>query len=386
MVFRLSWFEGWGNRVQITIDSGDVNTDLLWFPVLIHLSSSCGRNGDDLTDVFNKIGGNSKKIMVTQEDGLTPLYAEIEEWDTANKEAWLWVSRDGWVIDSANDTVLYLYYDSLQQDNVGYVGDPNSVVAENVWDANYVFVSHMRDDPDTSHIRDSTSNDNDGTKKGANEPIVTTSGVISDAQDFDGTDDYVELYSTNPHLDGQNFTIMGWFKPEPNGKYQFLWYKWRPNVLITPALQTFIFELDDGTYKSVGVNTPVSNKWYFLVQVLEGSTHKAYVYDENGLLGTAERSDIGTTQGSDTVKFRVSREGWFGNNSMYKGLADEVRISDKARSSAWITACYETQRDDLLDYGGVETKPLKTSNSTRTLNALRVINPRRVLNPIRVLS
>ena len=74
-------------------------------------------------------------------------------------------------------------------------------------------VTHMRDDPDNSHIRDSTLNNNDGTKKAAGEPAVTISGKIDDAQDFDGVDDYVEV-PDSPHwiLGGGtgNFAIELW--------------------------------------------------------------------------------------------------------------------------------------------------------------------------------
>ena len=53
-------------------------------------------------------------------------------------------------------------------------------------------VQHMTDNPDNAHIMDSTQYDNDGTKKGANEPIET-SGKIDSAQSFDGINDYVKL-------------------------------------------------------------------------------------------------------------------------------------------------------------------------------------------------
>jgi len=43
------------------------------------------------------------------------------------------------------------------------------------------------------------------------------------------------------------------------------------------------------------------------------------------------------------------------------GWIDEVRISGSvARSSAWVGASYETQRDNLLTYGATETYPSAT--------------------------
>ena len=42
-----------------------------------------------------------------------------------------------------------------------------------MWEDSAVMVQHMTDNPDNAHIMDSTQYDNDGTKKGANEPIET---------------------------------------------------------------------------------------------------------------------------------------------------------------------------------------------------------------------
>jgi hypothetical protein len=47
-------------------------------------------------------------------------------------------------------------------------------------------------DATTSTIKDSTSNNNDGTKKAANEPIEVT-GKVGKAQDSDGVDDYISI-------------------------------------------------------------------------------------------------------------------------------------------------------------------------------------------------
>ena len=65
---------------------------------------------------------------------------------------------------------------------------PNPIV----WDSNYTMVQHMKDTT-TSSITDSTSNNNDGTKKAANEPLQNTTGKINSAQYFDGNDDYVNI-------------------------------------------------------------------------------------------------------------------------------------------------------------------------------------------------
>lgn len=205
-------------------------------------------------------------------------------------------------------------------------------------------------------VYDSSTQNNHGTAYGG---VTWTTGLIHTGLSFDGVDDTVKVDSTYPHLDGKDFTICGWFKPTPTAKYQFLWFKWWVNVFITSNLNGFVFELNDGEYKPVSVWIPVTNKWYFLVQVHHGSLHKAYVYDENGLVGTAERNDIGTTQSSDDHVFTISEYGWFGGeNAYYQGLADEIRIYTRALSDDEINIIYryrgltsaETKTDYTLSY------------------------------------
>ena len=119
------WLDAWAKRVKITIDHNYIDENLVWFPVLIHLSSACGKDGAyDMTPVFDEVGANRKKIAVTKADGTTQLYVEVDHWDAVGEKAWLWVSRDGWMILAESDTDVYIYYDNSQPDNISFVGDP----------------------------------------------------------------------------------------------------------------------------------------------------------------------------------------------------------------------------------------------------------------------
>ena len=79
---------------------------------------------------------------------------------------------------SGATTVIYIYYDSTEDDNATYIGDTDDEVAENVWDANFVAVYHMNQDPSggASAIKDSTSNDNEGTSAGTEGVVVCNKG------------------------------------------------------------------------------------------------------------------------------------------------------------------------------------------------------------------
>lgn len=202
-----SWLSGgWNQRVKLTIDYNDITSDLSNFPILVHLSTSSGRNSDDVSCVFDELtsDANRKKIAVTKSDGTTQCYVEIEKWDDANEQAWLWIKVSGTnSVSSSADTDLYLYYDKDQADNTTYVDDIDTGNSYKVWDDggnNYFkMVQHLDDD-----FLDSTSNNNDGTNTGS----ADIAGKILDGQDFEGVD-YIAVPS--PSLSLTNYaTVSLW--------------------------------------------------------------------------------------------------------------------------------------------------------------------------------
>ena len=68
----MAWLSGWKYRVKVSIDADDIDDTLTNFPILLHLSSSCGYNSDDVTFVFDELTSNDnrKKIAVTTSDGV----------------------------------------------------------------------------------------------------------------------------------------------------------------------------------------------------------------------------------------------------------------------------------------------------------------------------
>lgn len=349
----MAWLTGWGKRVKLTIDKNDILAVLNNFPVLIYISSSSGRNGEDVTFIFDEVGVNSKKIAVTKSDGVTECYVEIEKWDFANEKAWLWAKIPN--IESDVDTDIYLYYDGTHDDNVDYVGEPNSVPAENVWDNNFKFVSHMRDDPDTSHIRDSTNNNKDGTKASANNPSVTVDGKIDDAQDFSG--DFINLASSIQFLSTDGITLEAWVKTDT-----------------VVAGEAYIFDRTSDTTQIVCINrngddiriglrgdnglgitwlTVVDilqvGVWLYIVGIRDTSTDKLELYFN----GAYSNGTTDLTSGNITPTLRIGRHAT-SSALAWDGMIDEVRVSNTRRSNAWIKASYETAIDNLLDWGTEE--------------------------------
>ncbi|MBA7577600.1 hypothetical protein ES708_19453 [subsurface metagenome] len=360
----MAWLSDWAKRVKLTIDQNDIDATLANFPILVHLGTSVGRNGDDVSCVFDELesDANRKKIAVTTSDGQTQCYVEIEKWDDASEQAWLWVKVPS--VASGADTDLYLYYDKEHANNDAYVGDPSDDVVHNVWDANFKLVSHMRDDPDTSHIRDSTNNNNDGTKTGAGLPAVTADGKIDGAQDFAGGGDNIGIPGGGSASVAGDITITLWIKSEYHNAEGYLFADWsggQRNILLTRAatekLRAVSGNGGSGQSSDLYSSTLENGAWYLVDYVRSGNT--LYIYKN----GQSDSSiDItGNTGGSTANQINMGSQ-W---NLNYIGIIDEVRVSNIARTPAWIKASYESERDHLLGFGS-EEEPVtpKTSSDT----------------------
>lgn len=364
------WLSDWDQRVKLTTDNTDITSTLTNFPTLLYISTSSGRNSEDISFIFDELtaDANRFKIAVTTDDGETQCYVEIEKWDDANEKAWLWVKAPS--ISNSADTDFYLYYDVDHANNTDYVGDPNSTPAETVWDSNFKFVSHMRDDPDTSNVRDSTSNDNDGAKQSATNPAVTTSGKISDAQHFDGSSDYVSMNTASIRgvFDaGAKWTVEFWINPDTSGEPLHEWvFSKAYTSHSTPHYQVYS-NLDNSSMRTFVRNTAAG--WYLLTESSAALTpgtwyHYAHVCDlvadelrhylDGAQSGAVADTPVGTYANYVTAVVLGANVNYLGQGYDYDGRLDEVRISNTNRSAAWLKATYESGRDDLLDWGSEE--------------------------------
>ena len=369
---------GWANRIKLTIDHTKIDATLTHFPVLLYLSAASGIGDVDASCVFDELtsDANRKKIAVTKADGTTELKVEIEKWDDTNEKAWLHASLAAWEISSTVDTVLYLYYDSTHADNTDYVGDTNSEVAEGVWDANFKAVYHMADGASTSAIYDSTSNDNDGTKKGAAEPAVTTSGKVANAQNFDGSDDFINIGTMGTYGAGGEFTFSTWVKSSVVDTTQDL-----AGALNTGSVTAFmpaslnrnkdgnvsqgrirVFLRDEDNHwitAAVQTDTGITDgDWHHLLVTAKGSTNTVTIYVD-GVAQTVE-SDTQTTPdnfanyGFGMMLGGANSRGTLANPLL--GIMDEPRFSSTIRVAAWAAATYDSLWDNLITFGTEESQ------------------------------
>jgi hypothetical protein len=158
----------------------------------------------------------------------TKLYHEIENFDGSTGMLTAWVNIP--IVHSTEDTSLYMYY--------GNSSSSNQQFSEKTWDAKYLLVYHMKDET-SSTIKDSTRNDNDGTKCGTTYP-VESNGKIGKTQYFDGN---VSCYMTSNKAiaHGSNpFTYECWYKADSYGHSEdpYPTDQYAPFFTINPPGQT----------------------------------------------------------------------------------------------------------------------------------------------------
>ena len=271
-----------------------------------------------------------------RETGELQLPVEIERWDSENKQAWLWTKIP--TIVSGTDTDLYLYYDSNQTTNSGYVGDVGDIPAQNVWDSNFVGVWHMSQDPSggLSTIKDSTSSVNDGTPAGSMTSTDLVDGKISKALDFDGSDDVITLGTItttawtaeiiskpiNYTQSGDGFIVF-----DGNGIVQANGY-W--------AL------LENSDCQRKGNSLSISGDFVNIVASYDGSS--VYKMYENGVENSSSHVNSGWALGD---KYYIA-EGY--SSRRPEGKIDEVRVSNTERSTAWVKSTYYSNWDNLLTF------------------------------------
>ncbi|RLC80962.1 MAG: hypothetical protein DRJ03_20730, partial [Chloroflexi bacterium] len=348
-------YQNWSKKIKITIDKDSIDEDLYHFPVPIYLSASSGINNDDVSAVFDELtsDANRKKIAVTDIDGFTQHYVEIERWDDANEEAWLHVRVP--FVSSTEDTELYLFYDSAQSDNTDAVGDVTS--AERVWNNEFVLVCHMGEDPSTTTIKDSTYHANHGTSSGG-----MTSGDLVDGQfgkciDFDGAsspdDDQID-FANDTHIenlpqktleavvDYAGGTAFEVFMAKDAWSFKFsgsssLVYRQYANV----TDGRWYVDYTTGNFQHVAATYDLTNHSNKPSIYIDGTSRTFTSYDVQPEGALVSDKNKYLTLGAETGPIPQA----------YEGKIDEVRVSSVIRSEAWINATYKGLFDSLLSYG-----------------------------------
>jgi len=349
----------WAYRRKFTISAAKISAELTDFPIAFSIDASCGLGADDLSAMFTRIvAADKKKIAVTDRDKITQLYAEIENWDSDNSKALLHIKVPK--IPLGKDYEIYLHYDAAQDENTQKVGVAGEAVVNYVWDSNFVGVWHMAQDPSggAGAILDSTSNGNDLTSIGT----MTTADLIDGlkggkAIDFDGTDDAlaktsspvsawpVTLEATARRDASVNHNTLINIEDADDADEQFGIALWGDDKAL---LHAYTNAAGFNYVQSAG--TIAQDAWCYIAGVYIDATEK------NLYLNGAYEDVMAVSTAFPTVAdhITIGLQGDSSPANYIDGKMSEARISDSARSAAWIEATYNALFDLLGTWAAEE--------------------------------
>jgi hypothetical protein len=326
----------WAHYSQLycnTTPSGaNVSVSIRHFPALVRLSNV---NFD-----FSQAQAGGKDIRFAKPDN-TPLPYEIEQWDSANGQASLWVRIDT-VYGNNGGHYIRMHW-----------GNPNardSSTSSGVFDtADYVQgVWHMQQGGNAA-VLDATANKFDATPLGATHP-VDTAGYIGKAQYFDGASGYLEAANTAGSIlnfpeDGI-YTVSAWVCAEVlDYNYRFIVSKGNEQygMQINKANYWEFFEFENNKGWDSTIAPATIKTWNYLVGVRNGKKQYLYV---NGVCADSTVKNAGGVMPRITA-FDVcmgKRPSVNDTLALFKGTIDEVCISNCAHSSNWVRLCYMNQK------------------------------------------
>lgn len=348
--YNPTWFGGYGFRRVLNLESDEVagSVDLTNFPVLISMT---------LAELATTVNGgvvenaNGYDIVFTDINN-NQLAHEIELYNPGTGRIVMWVNVP--ILGATTDTEIRMYYGdssiSSSQEDV-----------PNVWDANYAAVWHMAEDPSTDtdgdcagngfELCDSTANGNHGDANGAFTSGELVGGQIGNAILFNGCCQYFSIpHSASVDIGGTQVTVEAYGYGSQPFDLDAAYLSKGPGTNVEQYMLG-VNNYSSGT-DDVNFRITTSTQHYRYDQGTKPSnvwTHSVMRYDDSLPSGQelqlfVEGASVFQTAASGSLNQSVDnayiakRAG--GDNRLYTGQIDEIRLSNVARSNEWITTTY----------------------------------------------
>jgi Concanavalin A-like lectin/glucanases superfamily len=326
----------WTLYDTITIDHTKVDADLTDFPVYVDLA--------DLSPQFwSTVTSGGGDIRVTTNSGSpVELAREVVSASTTLETGELHFKANS--ISSTTDTVFRIYYNGVAAN----YANSDTYGAQNVWTNDYVAVYHLGENPGggTDALRDSTQFANHGTAVG-NGVVASSSLVMGNAIDLAGTDDYIEIPSSNSFdFSDKSYSVSWWgnYRTLPTSAGLF------SKGTTSSVINDFVLQRNGAGF-SVRHNS-ASAQATFPTAVADyigvGRVHSAATYSSADVYvlfknGTTYVSTTSVTTAPSFTANRPVKLGAERAGASLDGTIDEFRFSSSTRSAAWVSAEYVNQ-------------------------------------------
>ena len=301
------------------------------------------------------------KMAVAIEVAGSPIEVPCEIDCFTNNELLLWAKIPQ--VSSSVQTRVYLYYDKAADDNIAYIGQTGSVVAQNVWDADFVLVHHYNQDPSggANSIKDSTSNNYHGSPQGTMSKSNLYFDGMGGALIFDGANNWVDVSFTRVLGDlNLNLTVEAVVKgvgpilstersSSSVGDSAFYVYNNTANYYVdryTSSPYTALFNIYN--YEDF---LPANNISY-VGYSMDGTNSKFFANDVSADLSVTWTWGSTPSSYSDVELYRHRNYTYSfcptGSIAYFSGRCYDLRISNVNRSEAWLKLSSLSSRDALL--------------------------------------
>lgn len=356
------WYNAsWKYRRLIAIDHtqvddvADPSTTYTNFPVLIYATG------------LSNIKANGADIRFTGADGTTELPRQIESYSGGTLWAWVKVTLTKDSSDATNNTIYMYYGNSAATEPAA-----NSAYgSQNVWNTNFVGVWHLNESSGNKTY-DSTSNSNTGNTtelEGIPKVTLGVAGQVNSAAEFDGNLGRIDV-ADSASLDlSTNGTLEAWIYPRSFLGFDGIIHKGDMGDFSDEAYSLQLGEPYGDVWLSIsdGTNTTLqlpfainTSEWSHVVGAWDSSG--MYIYIDGVATSIPNTLTVRNTSGEVNIGAQTDYATETGTNLPFDGTIDEVRISNTARSAAWIATEYNNQ-SSLFPFYAVGVENNNTWNS-----------------------
>ncbi len=311
------------------------------FPALVVLDPAV-QDGFDYADFGSPAGGD---LRFADADG-NELNYEIDTWNTSGRSL-VWVQ----VPALTTETVMTAYWGGVDKVPPAYTTDGST------WSNGYVGVWHLGG---TDPLKESTSRRQTLTKSASGVTLSQT-GKFGDAAQISGAGSV--WLSAGNHADLNNLsalTLEIWAlrgDADTDNSPRALFGK-RVSGMDNTAFTLFQYtnhtlQFDIDNVRKQYAGTLQSNQWGHVTATFDGTAKQQSCYI-NGALVTTETTTKTTIPNRSANLLLGNLNA--GQSTSWKGNLDEARVSNVARSAAWIAANYRTMNSPttFAQYGVVE--------------------------------